>query len=114
MNRSWRYPDPYLDSGVYEFKKLLIKLKKKSLHGAHNPEPVMFLDLHGHSRKTNLFAYGFSSSFQPTDHRYYTVRMFPKILSMMAPEFSYKNCQFGGGGPSKRGTGRVVVAKDIG
>merc|ERR1711862_43341 len=75
---------------------------------------VMYLDFHGHSRRTNLFAYG-CSTYAKDDPRFFMVRMYPKIISLLAgPEFSYRCCRFGGGGMSKRGTGRVVVAKDVG
>eukprot|EP00392_Amoebophrya_sp_AT5.2_P008335 g8356.t1 len=79
LNRQWRFPDPVLDQSVYELKRILFKLKKQL---------VLYLDLHGHSRQTSLFAYG-CSTYAPTDHRFYTVRMYPKILSVLAPEFSY-------------------------
>lgn len=105
LNRQWRHPMKVLHQNVYEMKKLIKKLKEKS-------DLSMFIDLHGHSRKCGIFSYC-CAGFPAGDERHYQVRMYPRLLSLLSPEFAFKNCRWKQG-PGKRGTGRVVVAKDIG
>lgn len=77
------------NTGVCGGGQLLEKKPGPQSNGAS--DLVMYLDLHGHSRKTNLFAYGCSNY---TDYRFFTVRMYPKILSILMPDaFSYRCCR---------------------
>lgn len=105
LNRQWRQPDPLLHRTVYEAKKQIHKLKETT-------DLAMFLDLHGHSRKFNCFAYS-CSSYPRDDSRYFLVRMYPKLISMLSTDFAYNSCNWKCG-PGKRGTGRIVVNKDVG
>jgi len=104
LNRQWRHPEALLHRTIHEAKKQIIRLKESS-------EVAMFLDLHGHSRKFNCFAY--SCANQGDDARNDSVRMYPKLVSLITPDFSYRSCRWNCG-LGKRGTGRVVVCKDIG
>lgn len=104
LNRQWRAPHRELHGTVHQLKKMIAKLKKKS-------GLCMYLDLHGHSRKCGIFSYACAN--YPDDHRRFTVRLYPKILSMLSPEFAFDSCRWRNG-RGKRGTGRVVVARDLG
>eukprot|EP00746_Dinoflagellata_sp_MGD_P014969 gnl/MRDRNA2_/MRDRNA2_133087_c0_seq1.p1 gnl/MRDRNA2_/MRDRNA2_133087_c0~~gnl/MRDRNA2_/MRDRNA2_133087_c0_seq1.p1 ORF type:complete len:1267 (+),score=232.99 gnl/MRDRNA2_/MRDRNA2_133087_c0_seq1:84-3884(+) len=105
LNRQWRHPAKALHQNIYQMKKLIIKLKKKS-------DLCMFIDLHGHSRKFGIFSYC-CANFPLGDERHFQVRMYPRLLSLLSPEFAFHNCRWRQG-LGKRGTGRVVVAKDVG
>ena len=57
-------------------------------------EVVLYCDLHGHSRKHNVFIYG-CDSMDDTQNRLRS-RIFPIMLSKNAPSmFSYKSSRFG-------------------
>lgn len=103
LNRQWRSPHELLHAPVFKLKKLVAKSRSKL---------CTYLDLHGHSRKCGIFAYA-CGQFAEDDHRRFTVRMYPKLLSLMIPEFNMNSCRWTVG-KGKRGTGRVVVAKDLG
>ncbi|XP_033106101.1 uncharacterized protein LOC117108244 isoform X2 [Anneissia japonica] len=70
-------------------------------------EIIMYCDLHGHSRKQNVFIYGCDNKHSAS--RRLRERIFPVILGRNAPEkFNYKSCKFKVQ-KSKEGTGRVVI-----
>jgi murein tripeptide amidase MpaA len=51
LNRRWKYPSEILHPTVYHTKKLIMKLSKE--------RPLaLYCDLHGHSRRKNVFMYG--------------------------------------------------------
>ncbi len=55
---------------------------------------VLFCDLHGHSRKHNVFIYG-CDDLQDKVNRFKS-RVFPKMLSKNIPSmFSYSSSKFG-------------------
>lgn len=106
LNRQWRQPDELLHASVHSLKKMVSRTKRSSSN------LCLYLDLHGHSRKCGIFAYA-CGQFNEEDHRRFTVRMYPKLLSLLIPEFNLFQCRWSVG-KGKRGTGRVVVAKDVG
>ncbi|XP_071955490.1 cytosolic carboxypeptidase 2-like isoform X2 [Antedon mediterranea] len=70
-------------------------------------EIIMYCDLHGHSRKQNVFIYGCDN--KRIASRRLRERIFPVILGRNAPEkFNYNSCKFKVQ-KSKEGTGRVVI-----
>lgn len=105
LNRQWRRPSEALHGTVYMLKRLVARAKRKL-------GLCLYIDLHGHSRKLGLFTYA-CGQFAENDYRRFTVRMYPKLLSLLTPEFELSNCRWRIG-KGKRGTGRVVVAKDLG
>ena len=55
---------------------------------------ILYCDLHGHSRKQNIFIYGCDQMDNPLTRL--RSRVFPKMLSKNAPHlFSYKDSKFG-------------------
>lgn len=50
----------------------------------------MYCDLHGHSRKKNMFMYG---NGEKNDTRY-RERVFPYLLEKAADTFDYSECSF--------------------
>ncbi|XP_053575661.1 cytosolic carboxypeptidase 3 [Bombina bombina] len=74
-------------------------------------EILLYCDLHGHSRKQNVFMYGCKTKgAQAHDSRLFE-RIFPLMFSKNCPEkFSFSDCKFKVQ-RSKEGTGRVVMWK---
>jgi hypothetical protein len=94
---------------------------------------LLYLDLHGHSKKKNVFMYGCDVTKQPPDfvyerhkilneeestrHRIFS-RIYPKLMSLISDVaekngyFSYNDCSFTIG-RDKIGTGRVVSWRDL-
>ena len=71
----------------------------------------MFCDLHGHSRKKNIFMYGCDQA-ENSAHRL-KERIFPRLLAKNSDIFSFADCNFKVQ-KSKDGCGRVVVARELG
>ncbi|XP_048112703.1 cytosolic carboxypeptidase 2-like isoform X3 [Alosa alosa] len=70
-------------------------------------EVLLYCDLHGHSRKQNVFTYGCERAAGRQLHE----RIFPLMLSKNCPEmFSFQNCKFKVQ-RSKEGTGRIALWK---
>ncbi|XP_019354330.1 cytosolic carboxypeptidase 2 isoform X3 [Alligator mississippiensis] len=70
-------------------------------------EILLYCDLHGHSRKNNVFMYGCNNK-GPTAQQLHE-RIFPLMLSKNAPDkFSFHSCKFKVQ-KSKEGTGRIVM-----
>lgn len=68
---------------------------------------TLYCDLHGHSRKQNVFIYGCENRFDPLKRL--RERVFPVMVSKNAPsKFSFKGCKFKVQ-KSKEGTGRIVM-----
>ena len=86
---------------IFHLKKLI-----KHLHAGDSL--LLFADLHGHSRKRNIFAYGCERPSGPLRLR---ERVFPRLLAD-CPHFSYPGCSFKVL-RSKDNTGRVVVNKQF-
>nr|KAF6468867.1 ATP/GTP binding protein like 3 [Molossus molossus] len=73
-------------------------------------EVILYCDLHGHSRKENIFMYGCGGS-DKCKALYLQQRIFPLMLSKNCPDkFSFSACKFNVQ-KSKEGTGRVVMWK---
>ncbi|XP_036283474.1 cytosolic carboxypeptidase 3 isoform X2 [Pipistrellus kuhlii] len=73
-------------------------------------EVILYCDLHGHSRKENIFMYGCGGSAKGKA-LYLQQRIFPLMMSKNCPDkFSFSACKFNVQ-RSKEGTGRVVMWK---
>ncbi|KAJ7329969.1 hypothetical protein JRQ81_016143 [Phrynocephalus forsythii] len=72
---------------------------------------LLYCDLHGHSRKENVFMYGCEKREQQEEGASFHQRVFPLIMSKNCPDkFSFSDCSFKIQ-KSKEGTGRVVMWK---
>lgn len=68
---------------------------------------TLYCDLHGHSRKQNVFIYGCENRYDPLKRL--RERVFPVMISKNAPsKFSFGGCKFKVQ-KSKEGTGRIVM-----
>lgn len=104
LNRQWKVPSKMLHPTVYALKSLMMAQRKVR-------EIAMYIDLHGHSRKYNVFMYGCDEKKKPRPQ----VRSFPKLLSQHPIGGKYvcfEDCSF----HIKKGresTARVVVSKEL-
>ena len=100
LNRRWKSPSKLLHPTIYYTKKLV-----KSIH--EERQVVMVCDLHGHSRKQNVFMYGCNFKYQPG-----ACRVFPFLMSKINPYFSFEYSRFGVQ-KSKESTMRVALFKEL-
>lgn len=96
LNRRWSAPRRSMHPEVYFLKELLRQASTK--YGVE-----LFVDLHGHSKKKDVFAYGCSHT--GTAGIYESV--YPLILSKIDDNFKVERCSFRVA-KSKKSTGRVV------
>lgn len=136
LNRQWKTPLKSLHPTIYALKSLLQDQKNYR-------DMYMYLDLHGHSRKYNIFLYGvddasqgngpnpnyatgstlsFSSlpllmtSTKKSSKSYSRIRSFAKFFSLHSigsHYVSYSDCSFHIR-KGRESTARVIVAKEIG
>lgn len=104
LNRQWKLPQKAIHPTVYYLKMLMTSQRKIR-------DIYMYIDLHGHSRKYNVFMYGCDDKKKPKP----IVREFPKMLSLHSvgrKYVSFNDCSF----HIKKGresTARVVVSKEL-
>ena len=104
LNRQWQSPSPHTHPTVY-YAKSMIK------HLNTTREVALYLDIHAHSRKGNVFMYGVEEKNRPKP----TVRLFPAILDknpFSEQLFAFKDCTFNVG-KGRESTARVVVAREL-
>ncbi|XP_054277494.1 cytosolic carboxypeptidase 1-like isoform X1 [Macrosteles quadrilineatus] len=114
LNRRWSNPSPVLHPVIYHTKGLIdysVKVLKKV--------PYVFCDIHGHSRRKNVFLYGCSNQEswlyqdrakldQPLDYL-----VLPNIMQNYCAGFSLPLCKFGFE-RHKEATARVSVWREFG
>jgi hypothetical protein len=104
LNRQWKLPIKGVHPTIYNLKTFMATQRKVR-------DVLMYIDLHGHSRKYNVFMYGCDDKKRKSPQ----VRAFPRFFSMHSigqKYVSYSDCSF----HVKKGresTARVVVAKEI-
>ena len=100
LNRRWKTPSKTIHPEIYHVKKLVKQVNEE--RGL-----VLFCDLHGHSRKQNVFMYGCNRKDNPQ-----ICRIFPYMLSKLNPYFSFEYSRFGIQ-KSKLSTARVALFKEL-
>lgn len=107
LNRQWKEPNAATTPTIYRakhfFRHLITKLQR-------TPIVIIILtqiacDIHGHSRKKNVFMFG--NSIQPEEPS------LPQIFSQICENFDMTSCAFSND-PAKEGTARVVWLKEFG
>lgn len=99
LNRRWKDPNKNLHPTVFAAKKMIKEFSRER-------EIELICDLHGHSRKHNIFMYGCDIQAFPEKTREY-----PYTLSKISNFFSYKYCTFNIH-KSKESTMRVALFKE--
>uniref|UniRef100_A0A8W8MZR7 Peptidase M14 domain-containing protein n=1 Tax=Magallana gigas TaxID=29159 RepID=A0A8W8MZR7_MAGGI len=100
LNRNYKtvLKDSY--PSVWHTKNMIRKLLQER-------EIIVYCDLHGHSRKQNVFIYGCENRHNP--EKRLKERVFPLMLNKNAPDkFKFESCKFKVQ-KSKEGTGRIVM-----
>lgn len=100
LNRRWKNPSADLHPIIHNLKKVI-----KTTSESHDID--LICDLHGHSRKQNIFMYGCDFQKNPE-----TCRLFPYILSKISPVFSFDDSRFGVQ-KAKESTLRVALFKEL-
>ena len=103
LNRVYKKPSQELCPTIWSIKKMIQEMMEER-------EVILYVDLHGHSNKHNIFNYGCHD--HDCDHtQFLNERVFCFLLSQLAPDkFSFPSCKFSIR-KSKRRTGRVIVWK---
>lgn len=101
LNRRWKTPSSALHPTIYHTKRLIKEF-------ARDVQTVdLVVDLHGHSRKKNIFMYGCNIPDRPE-----ATRLFPYLLAKISPYFSYADCRFKMQ-KSKEATMRIALYKEL-
>ena len=108
LNRTYMSPKKETSPTVYHTKKLVESFSSEQ-------EIVIYCDLHGHSRKPNVFMYGCTPDSRATSVKdFVQERLFPWLMSKKAPDlFSFRECKFKVR-KCKEGTARVVMWRQLG
>jgi hypothetical protein len=100
LNRQWKSPSQVSTPEIASLKEKILKYAGRI---------EMFIDLHGHSKKKSVFAYGCHDTRNPI-----ASREFPYLLSRLSQQnFVFNECRFSLLSNSKRsakdGTARVTL-----
>ncbi|XP_077989987.1 uncharacterized protein LOC144444443 isoform X3 [Glandiceps talaboti] len=110
LNRNYRHPRRETFPTIWHIKNMMEEFSK-------DYELVVYCDLHGHSRKHNVFIYGCNSQAKEGESRaalFLQERLFPWMMSVKAPDkFSFRGCKFQVK-KCKESTGRVVMWRQMG
>ncbi|XP_072175344.1 uncharacterized protein [Diadema setosum] len=109
LNRNYRHPKKESFPTVWNTKQMLTEFSQEC------GEVLVYCDMHGHSRKHNVFIYGCDPESQEVDMAAFLCqRLFPWLLSQKAPDkFSFRGCKFRVK-RCKEATGRVVMWRQMG
>ena len=100
LNRRWKSPSRVLHPVIFSVKKLMRTFAKER-------ELVLYCDLHGHSRRKNIFMYG--NNIKETPH---ATRVYPYIMSKLCDFFSFEQSRFSMS-PLKSQTARITMFKEL-
>jgi len=113
LNRMWQEPNP--QDRRRDFK-ILAAIKKLISDFTSERKVPLVLDLHAHSRRCNIFAYGCrpSKGVDFADKQLSGFeRVFPKMISQFCAAFKYSGCSYKLK-KSKEGTERITIHRDYG
>ncbi|XP_052234973.1 uncharacterized protein LOC127847242 isoform X4 [Dreissena polymorpha] len=118
LNRNYRHPRKESFPTVWHTKNMIETVMEKH-------EVILYCDLHGHSRKHNVFMYGNNTSTDDPDNcnnngnsmagvrAFLNERLFPWLMAQKSPEkFSFPFCKFNIK-RCKEATGRVVMWRQM-
>ena len=110
LNRCWKTPSDVLHPTIYHAKNYIRKLTGKG-------EVSVFFDIHGHSRKRNVFAYGNTCTrryrMKSAPKYPHAEKILPLMMAKLCSEFSFDECTFHVT-KKKEGTARVVNWAEMG
>ena len=100
LNRRWKLPSKHLHPVNWHVKRMVREFRKER-------EIILVCDLHGHSRRKNIFMYGNNFSDRP-----HATRVFPYIMSKLLDFFSFESSRFSVH-KSKESTARITLWKEL-
>ncbi|CAD8082969.1 unnamed protein product [Paramecium primaurelia] len=101
LNRQFSNPDQNTTPQIYQIKRMIEKLK--------NP-PFVYIDMHGHSLKKNLFIYG--PEYPIFSLNYLKCRVLAKLMSEATEVFRYWSGIWRVQ-PNKRNTARAILNQEF-
>ncbi|KAL0218314.1 hypothetical protein RCL1_009162 [Eukaryota sp. TZLM3-RCL] len=104
LNRHWTEPSKKLNPTIFHAKQMIKRF-------CEDREVLLFLDLHGHSRKKNIFVYGCEN--KNNFELRLLEKVFPRLLHQNSTAFSFTDCCFKVQ-KSKQNSARVVVWRELG
>ena len=102
LNRIWNDPQRKIHPTIYHTKMMIKKLQE-------DRDIFLFCDIHGHSRKKNVFMYGNSGKVNDRLKE----KIFPCLLDKNSDIFNFSDCNFAVQ-KAKESTARVVIWKEQG
>lgn len=102
LNRQWIGATARLFPEIFYTKQTFIKTQMSRAI-------FMYVDIHGHSRKKNVFMYGCHNKNTTTKN---VEKLFPLVFSKVHHSFSFDDCNFNIQ-KDKETTGRVVVRREF-
>lgn len=114
LNRQWKDPSEKEHVEIYSAKEVLRAFCAER-------EVIMFVDIHGHSVKHNVFMYGCDTKYWERNnasggacpHEQYAERVFPHMMTLTSTTFSLPDSHFVAE-KSKERTGRVIAWREFG
>ena len=108
LNRRWNMPSKALHPTIYYTKKMIETFQERH-------EVMMVCDMHGHTKKRNVFMYGCGvRSYDPIETRKNLLaRVVPYLMSLRNKLFSYKDSHFRMEN-DRKATARVVLWESFG
>lgn len=100
LNRRWKAPSRVIHPVIFAVKRLIRQFAKER-------NLILYCDLHGHSRRKNIFMYGNNIKEKPWE-----TRVFPYILSKLCDFFSFEQSRFSMN-RLKDGTARIAMFKEL-
>ena len=101
LNRKWKTPSKFLNPTVFEAKRIVASLAKE--------RPIALIcDMHGHSRRNNIFMYG--NHFDQDSLR--QSKLYPAVLSRICDYFSLDYSRFAVQ-KAKEATARVTLWREL-
>lgn len=115
LNRRYDDPDFRFHPTVWSIKNMCEDLTQGDLSRGFGPitspdDIIAFIDMHGHSRKKNVFIYGPPLPLHSS--KYLQVRVIPKLLSEETEMFRFFGCRFQND-LCKARAARIVLWKEL-
>ena len=111
LNRKFNQPDYRLHPTVWNIKRMTEHITCAYSEKGPKPENLQFyIDMHGHSRKKNVFMFGPQVPLH--SDKYLKMRVLPKLLADETNMFRYHSCSFINE-KCKEAAARISLAKEF-